>query len=333
MLQRGSSIINKGMLPRIFASILLLTAYLLLGGCPAATEPPLRLGTNLWIGYEPFYLARERDALAADKVRLIEYPSSMPVIDAMRNGLIDAAALTLDESIALQQQVRDVRLVAVLDISAGADMLLAKPEIRNLADLRGQRVAVENLATGAYLLMRALQSAGLSTREVTIEPLSADQHEAVMLRGEVAAIVTYQPIASRLIGRGYQRLFDSGQIPGEIIDVLAVRERTLREQPRQLAYLLQSWRIGLQHLQRNRQQAIRQMMPRQRLSPEQIASVLNELQFPAPEQAAAMLKPGSTLTTAESRLRQHMLQSGLLPVGQTILPLRLDPQWLRVRSP
>ena len=28
-----------------------------------------------------------------------------------------------------------------------------------------------------------------------------------------------------------------------------------------------------------------------------------------------MLKPCSTLTTAESRLRQHMLQSGLLPVG------------------
>ena len=140
------------------------------------------------------------------------------MIDAMRNGLIDAAALTPDESIAPQQAGAGCETGGSTGYFRRGRHAIGQARNQEPADLRGQRVAVENPATGAYLLMRALQSAGLSTREVTIEPLSADQHEAVMLRGEVAAIVTYQPIASRLIGRGYQRPFDSGQIPGEIID-------------------------------------------------------------------------------------------------------------------
>lgn len=58
---------------------------------------PLRIGTLVWPGYEPLYLARERGYLDPKSVRLVEYPSNSEVTRAFRNRAIEAAALTFDE--------------------------------------------------------------------------------------------------------------------------------------------------------------------------------------------------------------------------------------------
>lgn len=309
------------MIPRLATLLLATLCCAWLSGCPAVAEKPLRLGTNQWIGYEPFYLAREQNALDRDKVRLIEYTTSVPVIDAMRNGLIDAAALTLDESLALQHQVKDLRLVAVLDFSNGADILVGKPDVLTLADLRGKRVAVENQATGAYLLSRALASAGMSLQDVVQVPVAVDQHEAAIADPSIAAIVCYQPIATRLLNGGNHRLFDSSRIPGEIVDVLVVREATLRQKPANLRHLLRAWAIGREYLQRDQDTAIRLMQARQQLTPAQIKASLQELRFPDAAENRQLLQATSPLQQTILKLKQHMLQTGLLSASRPAPPL------------
>lgn len=309
------------MISRLATLLLATLCCVWLSGCPAVMEKPLRLGTNQWIGYEPFYLAREQNALDRSKVRLIEYTTSVPVIDAMRNNLIDAAALTLDESLALQQQVKDLRLIAVLDFSNGADILIGKPDILTLADLRGKRVAVENQATGAYLLSRALASAGMSLQDVIQVPVAVDQHEAAIADPEIAAIVCYQPVATRLLNGGNHRLFDSSRIPGEIVDVLVVREATLQQKPANLRYLLRAWAIGREYLQRDPDAAIRLMQARQQLTPAQIKANLQELRFPDAEENRSLLQANSPLQQTMLKLKQHMLQTGLLSTSQPAPPL------------
>ena len=39
-----------------------------------------------------------------------------------------------------------------MNISAGADALVVKPQIKQASDLRGKRIGVEQTAVGAYLL-------------------------------------------------------------------------------------------------------------------------------------------------------------------------------------
>jgi NitT/TauT family transport system substrate-binding protein len=323
-----SSIITKDMMPRSLTILSSLLFSLMLAACTAAPEKPLRLGTNVWIGYEPFYLAREINALDQDKVRLIEYTSSLPVLHAFRNGLLDAAALTLDEALLLSQQLPDISVVAVLDISNGADALLSRPEFSDIRQLSGKTVAVENLATGGYLLLRALQQAGMSPNAVTIKAVSADNHEAALEAKDIAAVVSYDPQKTRMLANGAHNLFDSSQIPGEIVDVLVVRKHIQQQKPHMLRHLLKGWQIAHQYLQRNRREALVKMQPRQKLNAAQIEGALQQLSFPDKAQNQILLGQSGQLHKTLQRLRLHMQSSQLLsPSAAT--PLTLDPSWLQ----
>lgn len=87
--------------------LILLSMSFLLQGCSPPQEP-LRLGTNLWLGYEPIYVAREKGWLQEDQVRILEFSSSTDVMRGLRAGTLDAGALTLDEALLLAAHVPDL---------------------------------------------------------------------------------------------------------------------------------------------------------------------------------------------------------------------------------
>ncbi|RPI40603.1 MAG: hypothetical protein EHM59_21520, partial [Betaproteobacteria bacterium] len=125
-------------------------------GCVRAPEPPLRIGTNVWIGSEPLYLARELGHLDAKAVQLVEYPSASEVLRAFRNQAIDGMVISLDELFGLAIDGLKPRIVLVTDISRGANVVVGRQGMESMHDLKGKRVAVESGALGAYVLSRAL---------------------------------------------------------------------------------------------------------------------------------------------------------------------------------
>ncbi len=105
----------------------------------ACSEPriqTLRIGTSVWPGYEPLYLARELGYLKTDEVDLLEYTSASQVLRAYKNGLLDAAAITLDEAIKLLEGGEDFRVILVMDVSNGADVLLGQASLKSIDDLK-----------------------------------------------------------------------------------------------------------------------------------------------------------------------------------------------------
>ena len=60
---------------------------IVVSGCKQP-DAPLRLGTNIWPGYEPLYLASSIKALPEEQVRLVQYASASDVIRAFRNEVI-----------------------------------------------------------------------------------------------------------------------------------------------------------------------------------------------------------------------------------------------------
>lgn len=299
----------KGLSEYIFLCILML-----LTACSDNTESVLRLGTNIWPGYEPLYLARQRGDLKKDKVHLVEFSSASQVIQAYRNNLIDAAALTLDEVLLLLERGEKLKIVLVMDISNGGDAIVGQSDIATLAEIKGKRIGVEHSALGAYVLTRALEIANLNRKSIKTIPLDINEQEKAFLQHKVDAVVTFDPVRSKLLKSGGNLLFDSRQIPGEIVDVLVVRDEYLSRYPDSVQYLLNGWYQALAFMKQQPREAAKTLGLRMGLGVDGTLASYEGLTLPDQKENQQLLKqqPEPQLLLTATKLAWLMSQQGLL---------------------
>ncbi len=235
---------------RITSLLTLILAIFLITACGQPDQVSMRVGTNVWPGYEPLYLAREMGEYDHKVVRLVEMPNTSAVIQAYRNGILDAAACTLDEALMLAQDRPDFSILLIMDYSHGGDVILARPPINSLKKIRGKRVGFENTALGSYVISRALEIAGLDSSEITVVPVVADEHERAYDEQRVDVVVTFEPVRTRLLVKGAKQIFDSRSIPKEIVDILIVRNSFLEAHPEPVRQLLNGWFAALDVISR-----------------------------------------------------------------------------------
>lgn len=149
-----------------------------------------------------------------------------------------------------------------MDVSKGADVLLARPAILSLSELKGKRIGVENTAVGAILLDAALQAANLNVTDINFLSITADHHESAYNKGRVDALVTFEPHKSRLISLGARKLFDSTQIPGRIVDVLVTRQSVIDKQKELLKVIVTGHLKALEYIQQHPVEAAKRIAPR-----------------------------------------------------------------------
>ena len=293
-------------------------------GCTQEHTTPLHIATNVWPGYEPLYLARSLGYYNESTIRFHEMTTSSDVLKAFRNRAIDVAALTLDEALLLLQDGINVKIVFVTDISNGADVIVARPAIKGIRDLKGKRVGVESLALGAYVLSRALSKAGLTPGDVTIVPLSVQEHEQAYTAGKIDAVVTFEPAKTKIIAQGGRCIFDSSEIPNEIIDVIVVRTDLLTSKSGQLKALEEGWFRALDYLKNNPADAAQRMGRREGITAVEFTDALKNLNIPDKNENKRLLS-GELLTPAK-RLADVMLREKLLsrPVDPTLFLNRHD---------
>jgi NitT/TauT family transport system substrate-binding protein len=290
-----------------------------LGGCSREPEPALRIGTNVWIGSEPLYLARELGHLEPKAVQLVEYPSASEVLRAFRNQAIDGMVISLDELFGLAVDGLQPKVILVVDVSNGADVVIGRPGMRSMQDLKGKRVAVESGALGAFVLSRALALNDMQAGDVAVVHLESNEQPGAFEKGLVDGAVTFDPYRTQLLRAGAQTLFDSTRIPGEIVDLVAVRASVLERQPKAVQALLAGWFKAIAYLERDPQDAARRMGIRQQTTGEQFHAALKGLHIPSREENLAMIggaTPG--LVTSGRRLMSLMLEAKLLRVGLNI---------------
>lgn len=247
-------------------------------GCRPA-PPALRVALNGWIGYSPFFLAQELGHVPESVVRLVEFPSNTASMMSLVNGEVTAAALTLDELLLAREGGLDVRAALVFDESAGADVLLARQSIGGLPGLRGKRIGVESTAVGALMLSRVLEAAQLSAADVIKVPLTVDQHVAAYEAQQIDAVITFEPMASRLRALGAHLLLDSSSFPGLIVDVLVVSAHINPQQSAQLRQLLSGHFLALQHLRINPANAARLLSAHQQIPAEEVLRAFNGIRL------------------------------------------------------
>ena len=195
-----------------------------LASCDLLSDKPVAVAAHGWVGYEPMFLTQSRGWLDPQRVTLVPTANAQESIDALRSGKVQAAALTLDEVLSVRDQALPLSVILVFNVSMGADMLLVKPQIKALSDLKGQRIGLESSSVADILLVEILRQAGLAEADVKLVRAPVDAHLAQWQRKKADALITYEPVASRLLGLGMVNLFDSQQLPDTVIDVLAVRQ-------------------------------------------------------------------------------------------------------------
>ncbi|AJE22737.1 ABC transporter substrate-binding protein [Azotobacter chroococcum] len=289
---------------------ILLLALIPLALLACKMEPdPIRIGGSRWPGHAPLYLADELQWLEPAGLRLVEYPNASGVLRGFRNGLLDAALLTLDEALTLQSSGLDLEILLVTDLSAGADVLYARPPILAPADLRGRRVGVESSALGAFFLSRILDRTGLRPDELSVVSLPIHEQAAALGAGRVDALVSFASQGPTLEALGARRIFDSRELPGEIIDVLVVdRRRVAAGQRRRLKSL---WYEALHLWQASPDCAGPALAQRLGLGAQTLQDSLAGLLAGDPALNRQMLADGRLLRSIE-RLNRYMVEHRLL---------------------
>jgi NitT/TauT family transport system substrate-binding protein len=282
-------------------------------GCMRVPETALRIGTNVWIGCEPLYLARDLGHLNPATVQLVEYPSASEVMRAFRNQAIDGMVITLDELFVLGVDGLQPRIILVVDVSHGADVVVGRSGMRTMNDLKGKRVAVESGALGAFMLSRALALNGMHAGDVSVVHLESNEQPGAFEKGQVDGAVTFDPYRAQFLRAGATILFDSTRIPGEIVDLLAVRSTVLNQQPKAIQVLLAGWFSALDYMKREPKDAAQRMGIRQQTTGDQFLEALQGLHIPSREENLSMLSGSAPqLVATGRRLMALMLETKLL---------------------
>ncbi|MFT4100785.1 MAG: ABC transporter substrate-binding protein [Burkholderiaceae bacterium] len=284
-----------------------------LAGCVRKPEPMLRIGTNVWIGSEPLYLARDLGRIDPKVVQLVEYPSASEVLRAYRNEAIDGMVISLDELLGLRAEGMQPRIIAVADVSDGADVVVARAGIGSMQGLAGRPIAVESGAVGAYVLSRALALSEMTVGDVTVVHLDSNEHLAAFEQGRVDAAVTFDPFRTRLLAAGAETIFDSTRIPGEIVDLIAVRASSLTRHALAIQVLLRGWFDAIDHVRRDPADAARRMSVRQQASQESFLQGLGQIRLPTRADNIRMLAGAAPeLLDTGGKLKALMQEARLL---------------------
>lgn len=301
-----------------------------LGGC-IHRHPPMRVGSIVFPGYESLFLARERGLLNPSDIRLIELYSSTDTLRALAADQLEVGCLTLDEVLSARADGVDLRVILVMDESAGADVVMSRQSLPSLSALRGKRIALEETAVGGVMLAALLRAADLSAKDIVQVPTTQDQTALLFAKGEVDAVVTTEPWASQIEAAGGLRIFDSASIPGRILDVLAVRAGALSTYGAALRELVVAHFDALALLAREPDLASKLMAPRLQIEPADVLAAFRGLKLPDERTNVEMLSQKGSLFRTVDELQAVMLSDGLLSRRMQRSDL-IDGSFLKVTS-
>ncbi|WP_068119281.1 putative urea ABC transporter substrate-binding protein [Tropicimonas marinistellae] len=237
------------MLKSTILSATILAAALSAPAAMAEEKTEFKVAWSIYVGWMPWgYLETsgimdkwaEKYGIDVEIVQINDYVES---INQYTAGAFDGVSATNMDTLSIPSGGGvDTTALIVGDYSNGNDAVIVKGD-GDLASLAGKPVNLVELSVSHYLLARALDSVGLSEADLggVINTSDADMI-AAFATDDVEAVVTWNPLVSSILETpGANMLFDSADIPGEIIDLMVVNTETLADNPAFGKALVGAW--------------------------------------------------------------------------------------------
>ncbi|WP_372396124.1 ABC transporter substrate-binding protein [Azospirillum sp. HJ39] len=233
----------KQFLSRLRAPALAFLAAL--GGfATGAAADPLTVALSTWVGYGPLYIAKEKgffkdEGLDVKLVLMEDVKTRMPALTA---GRIDVAVTTVDAVLAFTSADRPLTYLFAVDDSRGGDGIVANKAIKDVAGLKGKKIAFTEGSVSQFFLGVLLKDAGLTVKDVEALNMTAGDAGAAFVAGKVDAAVTWEPWLSRGKATPHGALLvDSSAKPGLITDVMVTTKAKLEARRPEMTALYRAW--------------------------------------------------------------------------------------------
>lgn len=267
--------LTRNRVKKIAISIFCITLAMIVGCTKRASESKLTSVTiafQEWVGYGPFYLAREKGFMQEEGIGLIFVDEKLDSArrDAFKEGMLDCEAGTID--LLVSKAAQDTSIVAVMEIdqSCGSDAIVAGENIKKLEDLAGKRVALARDDVGETFISTLFYKNGLSFNSMIIVPKKTEEVAQAFLDGKADACVTWEPQVSEALTRpGAHILTSTKEHPDIIIDTLNVRRDLVENNPRLVRKLIRAWFKGLKYYREHPDEASEIIAKYYKITPEQ----------------------------------------------------------------
>ncbi|HEV7718670.1 MAG TPA: putative urea ABC transporter substrate-binding protein [Arsenicitalea sp.] len=204
----------------------------------AAAKKDFKVAWSIYAGWMPWGYAADTGIVKkwADKYGIkIEVTQFNDYVESMNQytaGTFDAVTITNMDTLSIPAAGGvDSTAVIVGDYSNGNDAVILKDKA-TLADIKGQTVNLVQFSVSHYLLARALESIGLTERDVKVVNTSDADMVAAYQTADVTSVATWNPLVSSILAiPSAKEVFDSSKIPGEIIDMLVANTDVLKDNP------------------------------------------------------------------------------------------------------
>ena len=147
------------------------------------------------------------------KVSWHEFTSGLPLLEALNLGNIDVSADVAD-TVPVFAQAAGAQLTFVAQESpspsAQAVVVRADSPIRTVADLKGRKIGFAKAAGVHYLLIAALEKAGLSFKDIEPAYLAPADGRAAFERGAIDAWVVWDPFLAAVQKQSQVRVLADG---------------------------------------------------------------------------------------------------------------------------
>ncbi len=205
------------------------------------------------------------------------------------------------------------------DYSNGNDGVVLKGTGKKLANIKGQSVNLVELSVSHYLLARGLESVKLKESDVKVVNTSDADIVAAYATPAVTAAVTWKPLLSEVLADKKSSLvFDSSKIPGEILDLMVVNSKVLKEHPELGKALVGAWYETLALMQAGTPEATAALTAMAKSSGTDLDTFNSQLattfMYWTPATAVAAVSAPEFVTKMDS-VRQFSFAKGLLGAG------------------
>src|ERR1700728_3321412 len=198
-------------------------------GSAAGNLPTFTLGWSVYVGWDPYQYMAKSGMLkkwadkygVAIKVQRFDYA---PSLDAFVAKNIDACAMTNMEALDMPAAAGiDTTAIITGDYSNGNDAVITRGGV-TLAQIPGKQVLLVEKTVSQYLFERALVMNKLGDEIKKVKYLNtsdSDIASAFLADTSKPVVVTWKPMVSQIMKtKGMTTVFNSSQIPGEILDLL-----------------------------------------------------------------------------------------------------------------
>lgn len=228
----------------LIKSALLASAAALMFAAPMAqaqSRPSFKIGYVVYVGFMPWVWAKNDGILQkwSDKygidIELVQINDYVGAVNQFIAGDLDAVAMAGMDALTMPAAAGvDTSIFLMHDYSNGNDALLSR-SAPDVASLVGEEVWLLQYSVSHYLLARALQKAGIDdpaavkTSNISDTEIAA----AYLTQPTMAHAAAWNPAAAEMVAgvEGTKVIFDSSDIPGEIMDVLVGNTEVMAKSP------------------------------------------------------------------------------------------------------